>query len=72
MLGSGEKICNKSGMWEGAEPKCISKFHYVSLDYFANEFKGNQYLNNVVFFCRSQSQHSIWKTCCYVIILEVT
>ncbi|CAB4004411.1 Hypothetical predicted protein [Paramuricea clavata] len=24
MLGSGEKICNKSGMWEGAEPKCIN------------------------------------------------
>ncbi|CAB4038746.1 Hypothetical predicted protein, partial [Paramuricea clavata] len=23
MLGSGQKICNKSGMWEGAEPKCI-------------------------------------------------
>ncbi|CAB4014990.1 CUB and sushi domain-containing 3-like [Paramuricea clavata] len=24
MLGSGQKICNKSGMWEGAEPKCIN------------------------------------------------
>jgi hypothetical protein len=28
MLGSGEKICNHSGMWEGAEPKCISKFRF--------------------------------------------
>ncbi|XP_028402727.1 CUB and sushi domain-containing protein 3-like [Dendronephthya gigantea] len=23
ILGSGQKICNESGMWEGAEPKCI-------------------------------------------------
>ena len=23
MLGSGEKICNTSGMWEGAEPQCV-------------------------------------------------
>ena len=26
ILGSGEKICNTSGLWEGSEPKCISKF----------------------------------------------
>ena len=31
IFGSGQKICNKSGMWEGAEPKCISEFDLVFL-----------------------------------------
>ena len=34
MVGSGRKICNKGGMWDGAEPQCISKFHFsVSIHY---------------------------------------
>ena len=51
MLGSGEKICNTSGMWEGAEPQCnFRKCVYNNLFILFYSFHSNYTSNQLTVF----------------------